>query len=127
MSYGSTGFGLSFQQVVSLEAPTADASLTIASSTQKMEEIHVGLSWTEALGKYKLTKVITLNPRFILVNRLNTDVTFREHGGAGRGSVAPGEKSFIHFMRTSDERLLTLAYPGLNARWYAEYYIQIGL
>lgn len=116
---------MTFEQVVSLEAPTADASLTIASSTQKMEEIHVGLSWTEALGKYKLTKVITLNPRFILINRLNTDVTFREHGGAGRGSVYSGEKSFIHFMRTCDERLLTLAYPGLNARWYAEYHTQI--
>lgn len=110
-----------------MEAPTADASLTIASSTQKMEEIHVGLSWTEALGKYKLTKVITLNPRFILVNRLNADITFREHGGAGRGTVSPGEKSFIHFMRSSDEKLLTLAYPGLNARWYAEEYTQMGL
>jgi len=85
-----------------------------------MEEIHVGLSWAEALGKYKLTKVITLNPRFVLVNHMNTDITFREHGGAARGSVAPGEKSFMHFMRTSDEKLLTLAYPGLNARWYAE-------
>ena len=86
-----------------------------------MEEIHVGLSWTEGLGKYKLTKVVNLNPRFILVNCLNTNITFREHGGAGRGNVAPGEKSFMHFMRTSDEKLLTLAYPGLNARWYAEY------
>jgi len=85
-----------------------------------MEEIHIGLSWAEALGKYKLTKVITLNPRFILVNRLNTNITFREHGGAARGTIAPGEKSFMHFMRTSDEKLLTLAYPGLNARWYEE-------
>jgi len=82
-----------------------------------MEEIHVGLSWTEALGKYKLTKVITLNPRFILVNRLNTAIKFREHGGISRGTVAPGDKSFMHFMRTNDQKLLTLAYPGLNARW----------
>ena len=111
---------MTFKQVVSFEAPAADANLSIASSTQKMEEIHIGLSWTEALGKYKLTKVITLNPRFVLVNRLNTDITFREHGGAARGTVAPGEKSFMHFMRTSDEKLLTLAYPGLNARWYEE-------
>ena len=110
-----------------MEAPTADASLTIASSTQKMEEIHVGLSWAEALGKYKLTKVITLNPRFIIVNRLSIDVTFREHGGAGRGTVAPGGKSFMDFMRTNDEKLLTLAYPGLNARWYVGYYIRIDI
>ncbi|KAF9652010.1 vacuolar protein sorting-associated protein 13 [Thelephora ganbajun] len=109
--------GSTWSKVVSLEAPSADANLSIASSLQKMEEIHVGLSWTEALGKYKLTKVITLNPRFILINRLNTDITFREHGGAARGSIAPGEKSFMHFMRTSDEKLLTLAHPGLNARW----------
>ena len=82
-----------------------------------MEEIQVGLSWTEALGKYKLTKVITLNPRFILVNRLNTAIAFREHGGTARGTVAPGEKSFMHFMRNNEQKLLTLAHPGLNARW----------
>lgn len=85
-----------------------------------MEEIHVGLSWTEALGKYKLTKVITLNPRFILVNHLSFDITFREHGGAARGTIAPEEKSFMHFMRASDQKFLTLAYPGLNARWYEQ-------
>ena len=119
------GYILTFEQVVSLEAPSADANLSIASITQKMEEIHVGLSWAEALGKYKLTKVITLNPRFVLVNRLSTDITFREHGGAARGSIAPGEKSFMHFMRTSDEKLLTLAYPGLNARWYVGGYVRM--
>ncbi len=89
--------------------------------TQKADEIHVGLSWTEGLGKYKLTKVITLAPRFIVVNNFSQPLAFREHGVAPRGrpTIEPGEKRPLHFLRVGDEKLLTLAIPGLNAQWYA--------
>lgn len=91
----------------------------IPANTQKSEEIHIGLSWTEGLGKYKLTKVITLAPRFLIVNHLPDAISFREHGvpPRGRSTIEPGEKCPLQFMRASEEKLLTLAYPGLNAKW----------
>ena len=103
-----------------LEAPAAETSLVIPSETQKNEEIHVGISWSEGLGKYKLTKVITLAPRFVLRNNSHEPIAYREHGATprGRGVLEPGERVPLHFLRTGDAKLLTLAFAGLNASWY---------
>ncbi|KAH9898385.1 vacuolar protein sorting-associated protein 13 [Cubamyces lactineus] len=108
-----------WSQPVSFDAPTAETRLVIPHQTQRTDEIHVGLSWTEGLGKYKLTKVITLTPRFILKNSFSQPLAFREHGVAprGRATIEPGEKRSLHFLRVGEEKLLTFAVPGLNAQW----------
>ena len=105
--------------MVSLEAPAADTRLIIPSQTRKSEEIQVGLSWSEGVGKYKLTKVIALSPRFIVKNNGSKTIAFREHGVAPRGksTLDPGERIPLHFLRSTDEKLLTVAFPGLNAQW----------
>ena len=110
-------------QVVGFEAPSAETSLVIPSESKRNEEIHIGLSWSEGLGKYQLTKVITLTPRFILRNNSMDTISFREHSAAprGRASLEPNERCPLHFMRTGDEKLLTVAFSGLNASWCAEY------
>ncbi|KAH9937704.1 vacuolar protein sorting-associated protein 13 [Fomitopsis serialis] len=98
-----------WSQVVALEAPAADTRLVIPSQSRKSEEIQVGLSWSEGVGKYKLTKVIVLSPRFIIKNNSPEAIAFREHGVAPRGK----------YELNSGERSLTVAYPGLNAQWSA--------
>lgn len=91
----------------------------IPSATHKQEEIHVGVSWSEGLGKYKLTKVIILAPRFIIKNNFSEAISFREHGVAprGRSTLDPGERCSLQFIRMGDEKLLTIAIAGLNAQW----------
>ncbi|KAJ7597035.1 vacuolar protein sorting-associated protein 13 [Mycena floridula] len=108
-----------WSKTFSVEAPSAETALVIPSQTQKSDEIHVGLTWTEGLGKYKLTKVITLAPRFMLKNNLHEALSFREHGVAPRDKsvVAPGERCPLISLRTGPEKLLTVALPGLNAQW----------
>lgn len=107
-------------QAVGLEAPAAETRLVIPSETRNNEEIHVGLSWSEGLGKYKLTKVITLTPRFIIRNNSPDAISYREHGATprGRGVLEPGERAPLHFIRSGDAKLLTIALSGLNVRWY---------
>ena len=87
----------------------------------RSDEIHTGLSWTEGLGKYKLTKVITLAPRFIVKNNFSQPVAIREHGVAPRGRAAmePGERRPLNFLRVGVDKLMTVALPGLNAQWCA--------
>ncbi|KAI6162193.1 vacuolar protein sorting-associated protein 13 [Pisolithus thermaeus] len=99
----------------------ADTRLVVPSSKQKNEEYHIGLSWTEGLGKYKLTKVITLAPRFLLKNNLSEPLQVREYQGVprGRAVVNPGERFPLQVMRAGQEQLLTVTRPGLNARWSA--------
>jgi vacuolar protein sorting-associated protein 13A/C len=108
----------SWSKTISLEAPTADMALAIPSQGQKNEDIHVGLSWTEGLGKYKLTKVITLAPRFLIKNNLSEAMCFREHSVVphGRSVLEPGDRVPLYTLRTRD-KLLTVAFPGMNNQW----------
>lgn len=93
--------------------------LMIPSQTQNNEEVHLGVSWSEGLGKYKQTKVITLAPRFIVRNASRNAISFREVGSTrGRASLNPGERAPLHFLRMGEEKLLTVAFPGLNAQWF---------
>ncbi|KAG6911962.1 hypothetical protein DXG01_000210 [Tephrocybe rancida] len=109
------------EQIISVEAPAAETALVINSQKQKTDEIHVGLAWSEGLGKYKLTKVLTLTPRFLIKNNLVEAISFREHGAPprDRSLIEPGERSPIHVIRAGEEKLFTVAYPGLNAQWQA--------
>ncbi len=92
----------------------------IPSQSHNNEEIHIGLSWSEGSGKYKLTKVITLSPRFILRNNSSEAIIFREHASVprGRATLQPGERTPLHFLRMGDAKMLTLAFTDSNAQWY---------
>ncbi|KAJ7706184.1 vacuolar protein sorting-associated protein 13 [Mycena rosella] len=108
-----------WSKVFSFEAPSAETELVVASQKQRTDEIHIGVSWSEGLGKYKLTKVITLAPRFLIKNNLSEALSFREHGVAPRerSIIKPGERCPLHYLRSGQERLLTVAFSGLNAQW----------
>ncbi|THH01814.1 hypothetical protein EW026_g979 [Hermanssonia centrifuga] len=110
-----------WSQAIGFEAPSADSLLSIPSQSRANEEINVGVSWSEGLGKYKLTKVVTLAPRFIIRNDTLEVISFREHAVAprGRATLSPGERCPLQFMRAGEEKLLTLAFSGLNAQWSA--------
>ncbi|KAG6890404.1 hypothetical protein C0995_008758 [Termitomyces sp. Mi166 len=105
--------------VQDVEAPAAETALVIQSQKENLDEVHVGLTWSEGIGKYKLTKIITLAPRFMIKNNLPQAISFREHGAPprDRSLIDPGERRSIHVIRASEEKLFTIAYPGLNAQW----------
>jgi vacuolar protein sorting-associated protein 13A/C len=86
----------------------------------KDQRVLVGVSWALGLGKYKLCKVVTLAPRFILVNNLPRRLCFREHGGepTSNSNLEPDAQTPLLLMRLRDEKLITVTYPGLNAQWY---------
>ncbi|KAK4052926.1 Vacuolar protein sorting-associated protein 13 [Microbotryomycetes sp. JL221] len=87
-------------------------------------QIHIGLKVTEGLGDYKLTKVITLYPRFIVKNNLGQDIRVREVGSTDEKLLANGDRHFLQFMRTGIEPQLVLAYPGSPSQWSAPFRIQ---
>ncbi|OSX67568.1 hypothetical protein POSPLADRAFT_1064162 [Postia placenta MAD-698-R-SB12] len=110
-----------WSQVVNLEAPAADTRLIILAQGRRAEEVHIGLSWAEGLGKYKLTKVITLAPRFVIKNNFHGTIAFREHGvpPRARSTLDSGERCPLQSLRAGEEKLLTVAFPGLDAQWSA--------
>ena len=106
------------RQIVSLEAPSAETEL-ILDSPSTGEEVYLGLSWELGLGKYKLSKVVTIAPRFVLKNNLLKTLCFREHGvpPQEKATLDPTERAMMQVMKAREEKLLTVTYSGLNAQW----------
>ncbi|EJU02006.1 hypothetical protein DACRYDRAFT_22408 [Dacryopinax primogenitus] len=109
---------------LSFEAVKADTEVVIPSISGN-DETHIGLSYSEGLGKYKLTKVITVAPRFLIRNNLSMQINFREHRSYECVSVQPGQRAALTSLKAATNyKLVTFAYSGLNAEWSAPINIQ---
>jgi vacuolar protein sorting-associated protein 13A/C len=86
-------------------------------------EFHAGVSVADGEGKYKLTKVVTITPRFILKNKLNEDLLIREPGSYNVLAIKSGELSPLHFLRQVPEKQLCLCFPGVNNQWSSPFNI----
>ncbi|PKY02798.1 vacuolar protein sorting-associated protein 13 [Aspergillus campestris IBT 28561] len=86
-------------------------------------EFHAGVSVAEGEGKYKLTKVVTIAPRFVLKNKLNEDVLVREPGSSNVLTIKNGELIPLHFLRQVPEKQLCLCFPGVNNQWSSPFNI----
>ncbi|KAJ5297564.1 hypothetical protein N7508_007813 [Penicillium antarcticum] len=90
---------------------------------QGRSEFHSGVSVAEGEGKYKLTKVVTLAPRFILKSKLNEDLLVREPGSSNVLQIQSGELVPLHFLRQVAEKQLCLCFPGVNNQWSSPFNI----
>ncbi|KAF9888012.1 hypothetical protein FE257_009402 [Aspergillus nanangensis] len=86
-------------------------------------EFHAGVSVAEGQGKYKLTKVVTLAPRFVLKNKLNEDILVREPGSSNVLTIKSGDLVPLHFLRQVVEKQLCLCFPGVNNQWSSPFNI----
>lgn len=104
-------------------------------SANGKEEIRLGLKVTEGLGdvsifclqipaahtdlsnagnisQYKLTKVITLCPRFIVKNNFGESLRIRELGSTKDVVVNSGERHDVGFVRAEQPPQLVLSFSG---------------
>ncbi|KAK2755982.1 hypothetical protein FQN54_005779 [Arachnomyces sp. PD_36] len=86
-------------------------------------EFHAGISVAEGEGKYKLTKVVTVAPRFILNNKLSEDLIVREPGSSNVMTLRTGDLVPLHFLRQVSEKQLCLCFPGVNNQWSSPFNI----
>lgn len=86
-------------------------------------EIHVGISVESGEGKYKMTKVVELTPRFILQNKLGEDIHVREPSSSGSLALKAGGLQALQFMQRTKVKQLCLCFPGLNNQWTAPFNI----
>lgn len=99
------------------------ASEVVLNSTSKNTEIHVGITVKSGDGKYKLTKVVTLAPRFVLENKLGEDILIRESTSSGFLTLKAGALQPLHFMQKSTVKQLCLCHPGVNNHWTSPFNI----
>ncbi|KAF4122047.1 vacuolar protein sorting-associated protein 13A/C [Geosmithia morbida] len=98
-------------------------SEVVLNSASQNKEIHLGITVKSGDGKYKLTKVITLAPRFILENKLGEELLVREPSSPGYMTLKPGTLQPLHFMQKSAVKQLCLCYPGVNNQWSSPFNI----
>jgi vacuolar protein sorting-associated protein 13A/C len=92
-------------------------------SASKNTEIHVGISVEPGEGKYKMTKVVTLAPRFVLKNQMNEEIQVREPGSSELFTLNPKALEPLHFLQKTAVKQLSLCFPGVNNQWSSPFNI----
>ncbi|KAG9243121.1 hypothetical protein BJ878DRAFT_543588 [Calycina marina] len=110
----------------SLDAIGAVTDVTIPLMKDSNKEIHVGITVESGEGKYKLTSVVTIAPRFVLVNHLAEEILVREPGSAEVFTLKPegaDNLKALDFLQTSESKQLSMCLPGVTSIWSAPFNI----
>ncbi|KAL0934633.1 vacuolar protein sorting-associated protein vps13 [Colletotrichum truncatum] len=92
-------------------------------SPSRNTEVHIGITTEAGEGKYKMTKVVTLAPRFVLENKLGEEINVRESSSSGFMTLKPGAHQPLHFMQKTAIKQLSLCHPGMNNQWTSPFNI----
>ncbi|EJT79394.1 vacuolar protein sorting-associated protein 13 [Gaeumannomyces tritici R3-111a-1] len=95
----------------------------VLQSTSRNAEIHVGISVQSGEGKYKMTKVVTLAPRFVVQNKLGDEINIREPSSSSLLSLQSQALQPLHFLQRTSVKQLCLCYPGVNSQWTSPFNI----
>ncbi|RYP19640.1 hypothetical protein DL765_003233 [Monosporascus sp. GIB2] len=95
----------------------------VLQSTKNDAEIHIGITVDSGEGKYKLTKVVTLAPRFVIKNKIGEEINIRQPGSPNLITLEPGKLQALHFLQRSRTKQMALCYPGVNSQWTSPFNI----
>jgi len=93
---------------------TTDVALQ---SPGKQTELHVGITVEAGEGKYKLTKVVTLAPRFVVKNKVGEVINVREPRSSNIMTLEPGALQPLYWLQRSQVKQIMLCYPGMDNQW----------
>jgi vacuolar protein sorting-associated protein 13A/C len=106
----------------SFDAIGSSFEVVVPSRTSRAE-FHAGVSVTEGEGKYKLTRIVTITPRFILKNKLSEELQVREPGTSDVTTLKGDDLVPLKFLRQVPEKQLCLCFPGVNNQWSSPFNI----
>lgn len=112
----------SWSKPQSFDAIGSTYEVVVLSASGKAE-LHAGVSVAEGEGKYNLTKVVTITPRFILKNRIGEEIHLREPGSSDVMKMENNDLLPVHFMKQAQEKQLCLCFPGVNNQWSSPFNI----
>ncbi|KAI1310241.1 hypothetical protein EDD11_003857 [Mortierella claussenii] len=116
------GGNTQWSRPVSFEAVGSIMEIAVQAMERK-EEIHLGMNVELGKGKYALTKVVTITPRFILKNNLDEDLNFREFSSNNVTLLPAHQRVPLRYLRQGQQKLLSLRLPGVTSRWSAPFNI----
>ncbi|KAH9459830.1 hypothetical protein Pst134EB_008053 [Puccinia striiformis f. sp. tritici] len=109
---------------INFDVVGANQQVAMQTST-KTSEYRVGLTVSEGLGKYKLTKVVVIYPRFIIKNDADVPICLREDVSDQMSIVKPGKRALLSlFMKSADPQLVVAFESPMGKRWSKPFRIQ---
>ncbi|KAH8160690.1 hypothetical protein CIB48_g7545 [Xylaria polymorpha] len=93
---------------------TTDVALQ---SATKQSELHVGITVESGEGKYKLTKVVTLAPRFVVNNKVGEVINVREPRSSNIMKLETGALQPLYWLQRSQTKQIALCFPGMDNQW----------
>lgn len=106
----------------SLDAIGSTADISLLSSSRN-SETHIGITVEPGEGKYMMTKVVTLAPRFIVQNKTGEEINIREPSSSDLMTIKVGQLQPLHYLQKSAAKQLCLCYPGVNNQWTSPFNI----
>lgn len=107
----------------SFDAIGSSSEVVLQSTRTRNTEIHIGITVEPGEGKYKMSKVVTLAPRFVIKNHIDEAIDIREPSSSNVMPIKAGALQPLHFLQKSPSKQLCLAYPGVNSQWSSPFNI----
>jgi vacuolar protein sorting-associated protein 13A/C len=82
-------------------------------------EAHLGVRIDNGVGQYKLTKIITIRPRWIVESYLDDAIYFRQPGSKDFAVLEPGAKKDIIYLSSEYARLQFRFGSSTRNKWSA--------
>ncbi|KAM7212439.1 putative vacuolar protein sorting-associated protein [Rhypophila decipiens] len=99
------------------------SSEVVLNSSARNAEVHLGINIDSGHGKYKMVKVVTLAPRYVIHNQLGEDIQIREPSSSGLLAIKSGALRPLHSLKQGAVKQLSLCYPGVDNQWTAPFNI----
>lgn len=112
-----------WSEPISFEAVGSSQDVTLLSK-QDAYARHAGINVVEGTGIFRLTKLITITPRYIIKNNMNLGLKFCEFGDEEITNIDPGQKMPVYQTTKSSVRWLCLQLQELNNNWSSPFDIQ---
>ncbi|RCI04898.1 hypothetical protein CU098_003059, partial [Rhizopus stolonifer] len=90
----------------------------------RSEEIHVGIHVQEGQGKFKLTKTITITPRFVLSNQMTQNIRYRIPETKEDYVLEVNQRIPLYNIRVQNEKQLSVKLEGFSNSWSAPFNIR---
>lgn len=85
---------------------------------------HAGIKVEEGFGLLRLTKLVTITPRYIIKNNMNIPLKYREFGFDEVANIDANQKKALFQTTRSRVRWLCLQLQGLENNWSSPFDIQ---
>ncbi|EFW98970.1 vacuolar protein sorting-associated protein vps13 [Grosmannia clavigera kw1407] len=107
----------------SFDAIGSFSEVVLQSTQARSTEIHIGISVEQGEGKYKMTKIVTLAPRFVIQNNLDESINIREPSSSTVMPINAGALQPLHFLQKSATKQLSLCYADFGSQWSSPFNI----